>query len=81
MSGVHGGSAIQVTRMAEFEDDLKRGNQSGASNSRTITEINATINSKAGVDQVSLRARKVPISPSSVHQLVVYVNSQLLLWW
>ena len=43
--GSMAGSAIQATKMAEYEDGLKKGNQSGARNSLqricTIPEIKA----------------------------------------
>ena len=58
------GSVIQVTGRTEFEDDLRRGNQSKAGNGfqrvRIIPEINATIVPGGGVDQVPLGADEHP---------------------
>ena len=50
------GYVISDIETAEFEDGLKRKNQSEAGNSlqnvSTILDINATIDSRSGMDQV-----------------------------
>ena len=52
------GSVIKATRMVECEDCQNRGNQSGVRNSLTISEVNAIIGFRDGLDQVSKGRQK-----------------------
>ena len=58
------GSVNQATGLPDFEDGPRIGNQSEAGNGlqrvRTIPEINATIVSRGGVDQVPPGADERP---------------------